>query len=85
MMLALAHFHDILFLLHFGPLVNNFLNLPLFMIHQLLYVGDLVTFTITWPVPILEVKGSLQNIQKGHPNMVIQADIILQNWWEFKY
>ena len=29
--------------------------------------------------PILEFKGSVQYVQKGHLNMVTQADMILQN------
>ena len=29
--------------------------------------------------PTLELKGSIY-VQKGHPNMVTQVDMILQNW-----
>ena len=39
---------------------------------------------LEWPGPILEFKGSVWYVQKGHPNMATQADMILQNWWEFK-
>ena len=35
--------------------------------------------------PILEFKGSIWYVQKEHPNMVTQVDMILQNWWEFKH
>ena len=38
---------------------------------------------LEWPGPILEFKGSVY-VQKGHPNMATQADMILLNWWEFK-
>ena len=29
------------------------------------------------PVPILEFKGSVPHVQKEHPNLVTQADLIL--------
>ena len=29
---------------------------------------------------ILEFKGSVQCVQKGHPTLVTQVDLILQNW-----
>ena len=29
--------------------------------------------------PILEFKGSVQHVQKGHPTLVTQVDLILQN------
>ena len=35
--------------------------------------------------PILEFKGSIRYVQKGHPGKVTQGDIIIQNWWEFKH
>ena len=47
-------------------------------------------FSFFWPFwwrdigPILEFKGSVRYIQKGHPTLVTQVDLILQNWWEFK-
>ena len=34
-------------------------------------------------VPILAFKGSVQHIQKGHPTLVTQVDLMLQDW-EFK-
>ena len=34
-------------------------------------------------VPFLEFKASVQHVQKGHPTLVTQIDLILQNWWEF--
>ena len=29
--------------------------------------------------PILQFKGSVQHVQKGHPILVTQVDLILQN------
>ena len=37
------------------------------------------------PGPILEFNRSVQYVQKGYPNMVTHADMILKNWWEFDY
>ena len=37
------------------------------------------------PGPILEFKESVWYVQKGHPHMVTQADMILQNQLEFKH
>ena len=34
--------------------------------------------------PISEFKGSVRHVHKGHPTLVTQIDLILQNWWEFK-
>ena len=32
----------------------------------------------------LKFKGYIRHVQKGHPTLVTQVDLILQNWWEFK-
>ena len=37
------------------------------------------------PGSILEFKGSIWYVQKGHSNMVTQANMTLQNCWEFKH
>ena len=37
------------------------------------------TCATVFPGPILISKGSVRYIQKGHPNMAAQADMILQN------
>ena len=34
--------------------------------------------------PILEFKGSVQHIQKGHPTLVTQVDLILHNRWKLR-
>ena len=35
--------------------------------------------------PILEFKGGIQNVQKGHLSLVTQVDLILQNPWKFTW
>ena len=41
-------------------------------------------FLVTLPWPILELKGSVRDVQKGHPAFVSQVDLIPLNRWEFK-
>ena len=34
---------------------------------------------LLWTGPILDFKGSVQHVQKGHPTLVMQVELILQN------
>ena len=35
---------------------------------------------LLWTGPILDVKESVQDVQKWYPTLVMQVELILQNW-----